>query len=51
MGHRHVYLEASSFQCSVCGYREPPKVRPRNASLEADAVETYLNARLSREDE
>jgi len=51
MGRREVYLEASSFRCPSCGYREPPRIRPRSASREAEAVEAYLNAGLSREDD
>lgn len=51
MARREVYLEASSLRCEACGYREPPKVRPKRASLEEEAVEVYLNAGIERGDE
>ena len=52
MGHREVYLEASSFRCPVCGYREPPKVRPKTPTQrDVEVEEAVLYSTGPREDE
>ena len=51
MGHREVYLEASSFKCPYCGYREPPKVRRRATQHDLEVEEATLYSTGPREDE